>query len=149
MLYGYASQTCTPHSLLPVSTFSGSSSSKDIGLVTLSSDATVRACSTTAPPTEAKSNVVRGEILGGIGGIGFGTLAYYGHSERAVKQEQVGEGDAEDGEHGLDVDDEGEEEVWDDMAVVEDDGELDDSEDDDSSDEERPVKAKKAKGGRR
>jgi hypothetical protein len=150
LLYGYASQTCTPHSLLPLPTLSSSSYSrngKKIGLVTLSSDATLRACSTTAPPKEGKGNIVKGEILGGLGGIGFGSLAYYGTSER--EEEEVEVDGNEDGE---DVGEAEEEEVWDDMVVVEEGEEVASDDDEDESSEEEATaksKAKKRKGGKR
>jgi hypothetical protein len=165
LLYAYPSQTSTAHTLLPLAplseyTFKKSYSrfSKNaeerrdrVGLVTLSSDATLRACSTTAPPEESKKNVTRGEVLGMVGGVGSGGFGYYGSSEMEelegdAQEEVVGKGEDVGG-----AGDGDEEEVWDDMAVVEEDeglgSDMDEEDDEESSEDEAPPK--KRNGGKR
>ena len=156
LLYAYPSQTSTAHSLLPLPTLSAYKKSRfdkekrdRVGLVTLSSDATLRACSTTAPPEESKKNVTRGEVLGMIGGVGSGGFGYYGSTEMEELEDEEEEVAADkDGEAGEEGD---EEEVWDDMAVVEEDEGMgsDDDEDEDAESSEDEAPQKKRKGGKR
>lgn len=154
LLYAYPSQTSTVHSLLPLPTLSTYKPSRfdktkrdHVGLVSLSSDATLRACSTTAPPADSKKNVSRGEVLGMIGGVGSGGFGYYGSTEMDELEEDEIEVVEVDGKDGVDGEDE--EEVWDDMAVVEEDEGMgsEDSDEEESSEDEAPQK--KRKGGKR
>mgnify|MGYP006876496347 CR=1 FL=1 len=107
-------------------------------MLSLSSDATVRMHSVSAPPKEAKGNVTKGEILGMIGGVGIGRMAYCGTTNlpRDEDEENVGSDEDVDGE---DEDEDGEETVWDDLPVVEGDEEDDDS----SEDEEEQLREKR------
>ena len=156
LLYAYAAQTSTPHILFPLPSNPTSSSSTSsafaskskseknrIGLVTLSSDYTLRACSTTAPPADQRRNVAKGDVLGMIGGVGSGSVGYYGVMERDEGEDEDDE--AEEGEFGVGSDED--EEVWDDMDVVRDDGEEEEDEDEDEDEDES--EAEGAKDGKR
>lgn len=163
LLYAYAAQTSTPHVLFPLPTNPTSSSSTSstsasaftafkskseknrIGLITLSSDYTLRACSTTAPPVDKRRNVIKGDVVGMIGGVGSGSVGYYGVMERDEGEDEEDEG--EEGEFGVGSDED--EEVWDDMSVVRDDGEEEDEEDDEEDDESEAEGAKDGKRTRR
>ena len=105
-------------------------------MVSLSSDATVRMHSISAPPKEAKGNVTKGEILGMIGGVGIGRMAYCGTTD--IPRNENEEGDKSDVDE-EDEDEDGEETVWDDLPVVEGDEEDDVS----SADEEEQLREKR------
>lgn len=101
-------------------------------MVSLSSDATIRLHSVTPPAKEAKGNVVKGTILGGIPGIGLGNVVLTGYSDvEHADDESEGEGEGEEGERN----------VWDDMSVVDDEGSDEESE----LDEEEEAMKKKRK----
>jgi hypothetical protein len=116
-------------------------------MLSLSSDATVRLHTVSAPPKEAKGNVPRGEILGMIGGVGIGKMAYVGTTDIPSEDNEEGrEGSEEDGASGDDED--GDENVWNDLEVVR--GDEDESDDDSESSEDETemlkVKRKKTDG---
>jgi hypothetical protein len=95
--------------------------------------------SISAPPKEAKGNVPRGEILGMIGGVGIGRMAYVGTTDIPRDEDEEGRDSDADNEDG---DEDGEENVWDDLPVVE----GDDGEDEASSeDEEEQLREKRRK----
>lgn len=140
-LYTFSKQTATAYDVLPLPTAGPvSSAGQRVGMLSLSSDATVRVHSISAPPKEAKGNVPRGEILGMIGGVGIGRMAYYGMTDIARDEDEGRESDEDlDDEEG----EEGEENVWDDLAVVQ--GEDDEEEDSESEDEEEELREKRKK----
>ncbi|KAJ9106338.1 hypothetical protein QFC21_001484 [Naganishia friedmannii] len=148
-LYTYSKQTATAHDVLslPSAGFAASGGKERVGMLSLSSDATVRLHTVSAPPKEAKGNVPRGEILGMIGGVGIGKMAYVGTTDIPSEENEDGrEGSDEDAASGDDED--GEENVWNDLEVVR--GDEDESEDDSESSEDEAevlkVKRKKTDG---
>lgn len=146
-LYTYTlNSTSTTHSIatLPSSpSFSSTSSSsftspKQLGLLSIGSDATMRFCSTTPPPEETKGNVKKGEILGSVGAVGVGDVCFAGWEQVEQDEEEEEEEDLRNkrkGRKGGDEDDEDEEdeEVWDDLKVV---GVKDVEDEDEDSEEE-------------
>lgn len=145
-LYTYSKQTATAYDVLPLPSagpVSSSVGSKDrVGMLSLSSDATVRLHTVSAPPKEAKGNVTKGEILGMIGGVGIGKIAYVGTTDIPSEENEEGRQDSE--EDGASEDDEdGEENVWNDLAVVH--GDEDESDEDDSESSEDEAEALKVK----
>lgn len=108
-------------------------------MVSLASDATLRLHSVSAPPREAKHNVTKGAILGGIPGIGLGNPVFGGYGNTRGERDDMSDVDSEDGdgEQGGDV--------WDDMAVIDDVSEgSDDSEEEEDDMEEQVKKKRKA-----
>ncbi|GHJ88489.1 hypothetical protein NliqN6_4891 [Naganishia liquefaciens] len=138
-LYTLSKQTATAYDVLPLpSAGPVSGVGQRIGMLSLSSDATVRLHSVSAPPKEAKGNVTKGEILGMIGGVGIGRMAYCGTTNLPRDEDEENVGSDED-VGGEDEDEDGEETVWDDLPVVEGDEEDDDS----SEDEEEQLREKR------
>ncbi|KAJ9094198.1 hypothetical protein QFC19_008050 [Naganishia cerealis] len=150
-LYTYSKQTATAYSVLPLpSTAGGGSTSgqQRVGMLSLSSDATVRLHTVTPPPKEAKGNVVKGEIVGMVGGVGIGTMAFSGFTDLPHPDNEEEEADGEDG---TSEDDEDGENVWDDLKVVRGDSDDDDDQGEDSfsesssEDEAEALKLKRKK----
>ena len=151
LLYSYPSQTATPHHLLSVPPPPGVDrnwSGLKLGLSSISSDSTLRLHSTYPILENQKGNVGSGSgkkvaVEGMVGGVGIGQSVFSGWNEvadevkakgsrgsRSKKEDESGD---EDDEEDSDLDDE---EVWDDLAEVED--ESDDE-------EEIPKTTKKSK----
>lgn len=143
-LYTYSKQTATAYDVLPLPHAGPvSGAGQRVGMLSLSSDATVRIHSISAPPKEAKGNVPKGEILGMIGGVGIGKMAYCGMTDIPREEDEGREGEEDSDEEA----DDGEENVWDDLAVVQGDDEEEDSESED--DEEELREARKKTDGKR
>jgi hypothetical protein len=94
--------------------------------------------SISAPPKEAKGNVPRGEILGMIGGVGIGRMAYCGMTDIPREEDEGRESDEDSEDDGED----GEENVWDDLAVVQGDDLEEESESEDEEEELREARKK-------
>lgn len=86
-----------------------------------------------------------------VGGVGSGGFGYYGSSEMEELQGDVEDEVVGEGEDIAAQGDGDEEEVWDDMAVVEEDeglgSDMDEEDDEESSEDEAPQK--KRNGGKR
>lgn len=134
VLYAYPQQTCTTSHVLPLWMPDTSHSEKNtIGMVSLASDATLRLHSTSSPPIEAKHNVTKGVILGGIPGIGLGNPVFGGYLHTWHPDENGSDAGSDDEDVQGDV--------WDDMAVVDD---VSDGSDSDEDMEEQVKKKRKA-----
>ncbi|RSH94000.1 hypothetical protein EHS25_006653 [Saitozyma podzolica] len=177
ILYNIPS-TSTAHHLVsmpppPSAASSGSGSGSgspgipaNLGLATISSDASLRVHSTTPPPEgdsgnwRGNGNGKKGGTYGMVGGVGVGGFICSGWGE--ISEDEVGESGGvagegrnkyEDGED--DEDEEGEEddeEVWEGMSEVEDQGALsgdDDEEEEEESEEDEDEPPKRAKKGRK
>ncbi|WVW82947.1 hypothetical protein I302_104962 [Kwoniella bestiolae CBS 10118] len=129
-LYTYSQMTCTAHQLIPIPSFSAEveSGSRQVGLGSISSDATFRLHTTTTPPSEGQRGNFggegkKGEILSMVGGVGVGEGVFRGYSQRDIsppkveREGGVGEGDGEEGEE-----EEDDEKVWEEMSEVVDQG---------------------------
>lgn len=116
------------------------------GLVSISSDATLRVVGVTpAPDSPPKGNWGNGKksvVLNSVGGVGVGTFVFAGFGSRVEerKEREKGEGGEED-EEDDEVDDDEEEELWENMSVQEDDGE---EESESEEEEEKPVKKRRS-----
>lgn len=140
-LYTFSKQTATAYDVLPLpSAGPVSNTGQRVGMLSLSSDATVRMHSISAPPKEAKGNVTKGEILGMIGGVGIGRMAYCGTTD--IPRDEDEEGRESDEEEDDDEGEEGGENVWNDLPVVEGD---DEDEEESSEDEEEQLREKRRK----
>ena len=138
-LYTFSKQTATAYDVLPLPHAGPvSGAGQRVGMLSLSSDATVRMHSISAPPKEAKGNVPRGEILGMIGGVGIGRMAYCGMTDIPREEDEGRESDEDSEDDGED----GEENVWDDLAVVQGDDLEEESESEDEEEELREARKK-------
>lgn len=122
---------------IPIEMRDGQKSGKEVSLVSVGSDATMRFCSTSGVPLETKGNVLKGEVLASVGAIGIGNVAFGGWYDVECGEEQDEEG--EDARQKGTVD----EDVWDDLDVVADG--VDDSDDESQDDEEQEFRAKRRK----
>lgn len=154
ILYTYAAQTSTPLSLLPLphshtrDAQAAQPHPRAIGLATISSDATLRLCSTGGVPQQEKDNVRRGEIVRTVGGVGLGSVCWLGWAEGlgrgGQEDEEEGEGEGAEvddgGDGGGDAESEDEDEdLFDQMGVV---APGEDGEEDSDDDSEGEVKGK-------
>ncbi len=119
LLYSYSTMTCTANHLLHIPEPEGRGT--NIGLATISNDATLRLHSTVLPPAEGVKRNAIGEgkkpkIVGMVGGVGVGTALWHGWGHIPEEPQRAGAGaegeDREDGDE--------EEEAWEGMSEVED-----------------------------
>lgn len=116
------------------------------GLAAVASDATLRVCQTTPPPTDAPvkgnwntSGNKKSAVLASVGGVGVGSCVFDGFGshteivERKVKEKKEGDEDDEDIED-EDVDDEEEEYMWGEMGTAEEGSDEEDVSDDEEED---------------
>ncbi|KAK6903060.1 hypothetical protein I203_108321 [Kwoniella mangroviensis CBS 8507] len=156
-LYTYSQMACTPHHLLPIPLSAteleaGNTGSRRAGLGSISSDATFRLHTSTTPPSdEQKGNFggegKKGEILKMVGGVGVGEGIWRGYGERTIVLPKVEKGEGEGDEEEVD-----DEQVWEEMSEVQDQGkslsdneEYSDSEEWDMGEEDRVVIKSKPK----
>ncbi|WVR05292.1 hypothetical protein IAU60_002305 [Kwoniella sp. DSM 27419] len=146
ILYTYSSLTATPFHLLsippPSSLDTPEPATRRAGLASVSSDATFRLHTSTTPPEEGtKGNWgaqgKKGEVLRMVGGVGVSECIWRGYSEREIvvakPEKEVKPG--QDDEEGDEAEEElGDEEVWEKMDEVADEGKAEDSDDYSDSD---------------
>jgi hypothetical protein len=148
MLYSIPGLSSTAHFLLSLPN-PDPAFSRAAGLATVASDATLRVCGTTPPPTGAvKGNWAtggkKGSVVGAVGGVGVANAVFRGfgsHTEAAPPKEKKEGGEDEDDVEGSDVDEDEEEEMWEGMDEAEERSDEDESEDE--SEEEAPKKRRK------
>lgn len=132
LLYSYPNLSCTPHHLLPLpsTTTTSSSSSPVIRLATVASDAALRIHSTLPPKKEGEKGNLGGgrkaKVEGMVGGVGIASFVFKGHGEIAdpvkeTKKRRGGEVDDDEDEDEEDGDTD-DEEVWEGMSEVKDEG---------------------------
>jgi hypothetical protein len=143
LLYSYPNLSCTPHHLLQLPG-SDHKSELEIRLASVGSDASLRIHSNLPPKQPGdKGNVGAGKkakVEGMVGGVGIGSFVFTGFGTMEVPKVKKARTGGEDGEEGEEDDDElDDEEVWEGMSEVEDEG----SETEDE--EEEPVPKKKAR----
>ncbi|WWC60960.1 uncharacterized protein I303_103537 [Kwoniella dejecticola CBS 10117] len=149
ILYTYSAMTATPSHLLPIPILGESveKGGRRVGLGSISSDATFRIHTSTNPPPAQEEGSMKvkgngngvegkkGEILRVVGGVGVGQGLYRGVGQRNIvpprplktktDADQGGAGENEEEEEEVD-----EEELWQGMDEVKDQGKLPESEDD-------------------
>lgn len=124
------------------------------GLAAVASDATLRICQTTPPPTDGPvkgnwntSGSKKSAVLASVGGVGVGSCVFDGfgkHTETIEREKKERQGDDEDDVTDEEVDDEEEEELWEGMGEAEEGSDEEDVADEsDESDEEEEEPARK------
>lgn len=116
------------------------------GLAAIASDATLRVCQTTPPPSDGPvkgnwntSGSKKSAVLASVGGVGVGSCVFDGfgtHTEVIEKKEKERkEGDDEDDISDEEVDDDEEEEMWEGMGEAEEGSDEEEEESDEEEDE--------------
>lgn len=124
------------------------------GLAAIASDATLRICQTTLPPSDGPvkgnwntSGNKKSAVLASVGGVGVGSCVFDGfgtHTEVIEKKEKERkEGDDEDDISDEEVDDDEEEEMWEGMGEAEEGSEEEEEDESDEEEEDEPARKRR------